>query len=89
MNAAPKIRIDYPDQDIQFRVTKFLGSRHFPSFRELDVQVENGTVTLSGELATFYEKQVALNSCQHVAGVLSLIDEVHVEERARGTIYST
>ncbi len=72
------IRVEFTDQDLQFRVTSFLKSRHFPAFDELDIEVHDGSVTLAGSLPSFYEKQVAINSCQRVAGVLALIDEIVV-----------
>lgn len=71
-------RVDYPDQDVLQRVRTFLNSRHFPAFRQLQVDVVNGAVRLSGNVRTYYEKQVALNSCQRVAGVLQLIDDIGV-----------
>ena len=79
MSSSMKIRVDYPDEDVQERVAKFLTSRHFPAFRDLDVDVEHGAVTLSGTVDSYYEKQVALNACQRVAGVLTLVDEIDVQ----------
>ena len=73
------LRVEYLDEDVQDRVAHFLRSRHFPAFQNLEVSVHNGAVTVSGEVCSFYEKQVALTSCQRVAGVLSLVDEVAVE----------
>ncbi len=78
MDVSARIRIDYPDDDVRNRVTSFLRGRHFPAFRNLEVEVQNGAVTLSGAVCSYYEKQVALNSCQRVAGVLSLVDRVDV-----------
>ena len=78
MEAAKQIRIDYPDHDVRSRVSRFLNSRHFPAFRNLDITVQHGAVTLSGEVQSYYEKQIAMTSCQHVVGVLSLTDEIHV-----------
>lgn len=74
-----RLRVEFTDQDVQDRVAHFLRSRHFPAFQNLEVSVSNGAVTVSGEVCSFYEKQVALTSCQRVAGVLSLVDEVVVE----------
>ncbi len=68
------------DEDILGRVMAYLNTRHFPAFRELDVEVAQGSVTVSGILPSFHEKQVALNSCQRVAGVVQLIDEISVDE---------
>jgi osmotically-inducible protein OsmY len=75
-------RIDFPDHDVEKRVRTFLDSRHFPAFRKLQVDVDKGSVRLSGRLPSFYEKQVALNSCQRVAGVLHLIDAIDVDAAA-------
>ncbi len=69
------------DQDILRRVTCYLSTRHFPAFRELDVEVDRGIVTVSGVLPSYYEKQVALNTCQRVAGVIELVDDILVEEQ--------
>jgi len=82
MTVAQQIRIDYPDDDVRQRVSRFLYSQHFPAFRNLDIVVEHGAVTLTGEVQSYYEKQVAMTSCQHVAGVLSLIDEIDVRAEA-------
>lgn len=78
MKAAKQIRMDYPDDEVCRRVSTFLHSRHFPAFRHLDISVEHGAVTLTGEVQSYYEKQIAMTSCQHVVGVLSLNDEICV-----------
>ncbi len=83
MYRTDRIRIEYPDDDLRLRVESFLKSRHFPAFGQLDVAVRDGAVTLSGALRSFYEKQVAISSCQRVAGVLTLIDNVHVQPNRR------
>ena len=80
MDTMKQIRMDYPDEEVRSRVSRFLNSRHFPAFRYLDIAVEHGAVTLTGEVQSYYEKQVAMTSCQHVVGVLSLTDEIHVRE---------
>jgi len=78
-----RARVEFTDQELQFRVQAFLNSRHFPTFEELNVEVHEGEVTLSGALSTYYEKQVAINSCRRVAGVLALIDEIVIATRER------
>ena len=66
------------DQELLSRVTKYLFSQHFPAFRSLDIGVDEGIVTLTGEVHSYYEKQIAMNSCHHVVGVSSLVDEIVV-----------
>jgi osmotically-inducible protein OsmY len=78
MESTQRIRVDYPDHDVCARVKSFLFSRHLPGIRELEVEVNHGTVTLSGTVNSYYEKQVALNSCQRVAGVLKMVDRMEV-----------
>ena len=82
MQSTDRIRFDYSDDDVRERVASFLMSRHFPAFRELDVDVRHGEVTLSGDVCSYHEKQVALNACRRVAGVLALIDEITVDSSA-------
>ena len=71
-------RSEYSDSLLYQRVTSFLSSRHFPEFRDLLVEVDNGYVTISGILESHYQKQVALESCRRVAGVLATNDQIKV-----------
>jgi osmotically-inducible protein OsmY len=66
------------DRDLEKRVANYLHGRHVPSLRKLAIASENGEVTLSGRVQSFYEKQVAIHCCRRVAGVVRLIDEVDV-----------
>ncbi len=70
----------FTDADVMRRVASYLSTRHFPSFRGLNISVDRAVVTVSGCLNTYYEKQVALNTCRRVAGVVELIDEISVAE---------
>ena len=82
------IRVDYPDEDLRKRVESFLLSRHFSALRNLEVCVEGGVATLKGEVGSFYEKQVALDACRRVAGVLCTVDQMHVEQRLESAVSS-
>lgn len=70
--------LDSEDDDLQRRIVNYLSSRHFPAFDTLEIEARDGEVTISGRVKSYYEKQVALNSCQRVAGVISLIDQISV-----------
>lgn len=78
MQTATQLRVDYPDEDLKRRVSGFLNHLHYPNLRELDVDVENGVVSICGSVASYYEKQIALNACRRVAGVLLLDDQIKV-----------
>ena len=82
-------RFEFPDEDLRFRIESYLKSRHFPEFENLDVSVQNGSVILSGRLPSYYKKQVALSSCQRVAGVVRLVDQVRVGGRTPRMIIKT
>jgi len=66
------------DADLERRVMSFLWGRHVPSLRHLAVQAVAGTVTLRGQVRSFYEKQLCHDCCRRVAGVVRLIDHVDV-----------
>jgi osmotically-inducible protein OsmY len=67
------------DADLQRRVVNFLHQRHVPSLRNVHVDVKQGVVTMRGTVDSFYHKQLCLNCCQRVAGVVRLIDEIQVD----------
>jgi len=64
--------------DLERRVVNFLAQKHRASLRAVSVEANDGTVVLRGELQTFYEKQLCLNVCQRVAGVVRLVDQLNV-----------
>ena len=73
------LRQDHADREVQRRITTFLRTRNFACFAGLEVCVDEGRVTLQGRVPGYYEKQVALNSCRRVAGVMDLVDLVEVD----------
>jgi osmotically-inducible protein OsmY len=74
------------DRDLERRVTSFLAARHVPGLRNLAVEAENGVVTVSGQVLTFYEKQLCNQCCRRVAGVLELINAVDVMHDAKAAV---
>ena len=76
-------RSDYANDTLRRRVKTFLFSRHFPEFRNLSVEADDGSITLTGRLPTHYQKQIALDSCRRVAGVLELVDRIKVRTQPR------
>jgi osmotically-inducible protein OsmY len=66
------------DRDLRTRVVNFLSRQHFPRLRSLRVDAQLGVVTISGQVKTFHERQLCINCCRRVAGVLRLDDRVEV-----------
>jgi len=77
--AEPTDTLANTDQDLVRRVASFLHSRSMPGLKRLSIEARHGTVTLSGRVRSFYEKQVATHSCRRVAGVRQLVDKVDVQ----------
>jgi hypothetical protein len=69
------------DLNLQRRVLLTLGQLHVPLFRLLRVEVTNGTVTLSGRVGSYYERQLAQSRARRVPGVIRLVDALTVIER--------
>lgn len=70
--------VEESNGELKKRVVNYLVGRNMPGLRRLAVAADNGVVTLSGRVTTFYEKQLALNCCRRVAGVRQLVDHVDV-----------
>ena len=66
------------DRELERRVINYLAGRHVPSLRQIEVQADRGTVTMRGKVYSFHHKQLCINCCQRVAGVVRLIDELAV-----------
>ena len=79
MNETPLQPIgDTNDADLRRRIISYLEQRRYPTLRDLTIFTDNGSVTLQGKLDSFYEKQICLSTCQRVAGVIRIIDEMEV-----------
>ena len=76
----PGFSILSPDHDLERRVQVYLNGRHVAGLRQIAVRARGGTVTLQGQVDSFYHKQLCLSCCRHVAGVITLVDEVEVVE---------
>jgi osmotically-inducible protein OsmY len=66
------------DRDLERRVMNFLVGRQVPSLRQIAVEADRGTVTMRGRVYSFHHKQLCINCCTRVAGVLRLVDELTV-----------
>jgi len=66
------------NEDLRRRVVNYLFGHKMPSLRRIRVEADNGTVTLRGKVSTFYQRQLCINCCRRVAGVVQLVDRVEV-----------
>jgi osmotically-inducible protein OsmY len=64
--------------ELKRRILNFLHQRHVPTLRSIHVDVDQGVVTMRGRVDSFYHKQLCLNCCQRVAGVVQVIDQIRV-----------
>jgi osmotically-inducible protein OsmY len=67
------------DRELEQRVRVFLVGQNVPSLRRLAIEARDGTVTLRGRVATFYEKQLSQQCRRRVTGVRRLVDQMVVE----------
>ena len=63
--------------NLERRVRLFIAATR-PQFARICVQTECGTVRLSGQVASFYLRQLAIGAARRVAGVQRIIDEIEV-----------
>ncbi len=70
------------DADLEHRIRVFLAGLKVPALRGVTVDVEGGVARVGGEVQKFYEKQLATNCCQRVAGVVRVVNNVRVTSSA-------
>lgn len=80
MGQLQHIRKNTNDDLLKGEISRLLTDQHFPSFKNLDVEVDHGLVTISGTLESFYHRQVALATCQKLVDVITVIDMISVRE---------
>ena len=73
--------VEKVDSDLEKRTRIFLARQNYSALRRIAVSASQGTVKLRGHVGSFHEKQLCLNCCKHVAGVMRVIDEIEVERK--------
>ena len=68
------------NSDLQRRVVNYLLGHKMPALRWIEVEADNGTVVVRGQVRSFYQKQLCIHCSRRVAGVVRLIDQVQVVE---------
>jgi len=66
------------DRYLEHQVTAGLRNRNVSTLRQVVVQAKSGTITLRGTVTSFYQKQLCIQACYAVPGVVALVDEVEV-----------
>ena len=66
------------DRDLEQRVLNFIAGRYVSGLRYVEVQAEAGTVTLRGNVPSYHTRQLCLECCRHVAGVVRVVDRLKV-----------
>ena len=70
------------DRQLQSEIARQLADTNRRGLARLSVSVAGGRITLRGCVATFYEKQLAIETCRGVAGIDQLTDAVDVAQAA-------
>ncbi len=66
------------DRDLEHYVAVRLMDRNIAALRQVVVRADSGTVTLRGTVTSYYQKQLCIQACRAVPGVVTLVDEVEV-----------
>lgn len=78
MSTLTEHAIERTSGDLKRRVRSFLAQQGINSVHRLNIEVNEGTVTLHGLVSSFYERQLCISCCQRVAGVVRFIDNLTV-----------
>ena len=66
------------DRQLERQIARQLAETNRRGLTRLAVSVAGGRITLRGCVASFYEKQLAIETCRGLAGIEQLIDAVDV-----------
>jgi osmotically-inducible protein OsmY len=78
MSSMPCRESDSPQQTLTNRVQQTISRSQHQTFRELAVGEENGAIILTGQLPSYYLKQMAQTIACSVDGVCRLENRVEV-----------
>jgi osmotically-inducible protein OsmY len=78
MIALPQHSIDRASHELQDRVALFLQQRQVTLGGRVVVEAHRGVVTISGQLPTYYQRQLVHTFTRRVAGVVQVIDQIEV-----------
>jgi|GEM_PF-2418549 len=67
---------------LQERVALRLQTQQLTFGGRVKVEVQHGTVTLTGNVPTFYQRQLIYTATRRVAGVSKVVDQLTVEDQA-------
>lgn len=81
--AEPLVDDPFGNEELRQRVVLHLTSCR-SELCGIDAMVDDGTVTLRGELPTFFLRQLAIERTRRVAGVRLLIDRIEVRPLSDG-----
>jgi osmotically-inducible protein OsmY len=73
-----ELPVSHQDADLERRVVNFLLGYKIPALRGIEVRSDRGEVTLQGRVSSFYQRQLCISCCRHVAGVIDVVDRIQV-----------
>ena len=63
---------------LQLRLTQALSRQQVTSLRSLKIVVSKGEATISGEVDSYYLRQIAISTCLNTWGLTKLVDRIEV-----------
>ena len=78
MTASPVTDIEATE--LAKRVKTFLLALHYPSLRQLEVEMDHDVLVVRGHVGSFHERQLAVACCKRVAGVRRIEDQLQVSK---------
>ena len=67
------------DDELKKRILISLRCRGVDALADAEIEVQGGVVMLKGKFASTHDRNLALECCRHVAGVLRIQDETRAD----------
>lgn len=75
--------VQFHDQELAKRVIASLANHRPPGATKLRIHAKACQIVISGKVMSEHDKWLSLQCCQHVAGVVRVIDQLVVSGRTR------
>ena len=68
------------DRDVSLRseLHRMLAAQHVEALRAITIKVQDGTITMRGQVSSFYQKQLCISCYQRVQARGPLVDGIEV-----------
>lgn len=79
MASATTTEVVCSELSLVHKIKNYLFERNPQLHHTVNITQHGDSILLSGRVSSFYQRQVCINTCQRVAGVQKIVDQIEVK----------